>query len=151
LELRIRVRGKNAIVKGKPSEIASFIEKIEQQSQLEQIQLERLPGKEAIVQFLEGRSDFTHSLCDVMQKFLGRELNTRTERKLYDNLYRRVESARRFIESKYQGMFTKKHTVQFTADNKAKPVTIYTFIKIPPPQSKAPNMDKLVQHFANLK
>lgn len=126
LELRIRVRGKHAIVKGKPSEIATFLDKIEQQSPIEQQILHALPSVEVIVQFLEEQKDFKHSLCDVMQKFLNRELNARTERKLYDNLYRRVESARKFMESKYDGKFDRMAGSQLIS-GKLKQIVWYVF------------------------
>ncbi len=129
MELKVRVNRKDIHVKGKSRELASFVKQLfntEEQLQPLQTTEANLPTIEQVVSFLE-EQDFKHTMHAIMERFYKRLIDARKERCLYDQLYKKVRKARKFIEQKYNGEFVRTKQTELNGNNRAKSITLYVF------------------------
>ncbi|MEM2760185.1 MAG: hypothetical protein QXU32_10830 [Nitrososphaerales archaeon] len=129
MELKVRVNRKDIFVKGKSAELATFVKHLfntEEQSQTLQTTDANLPTVEQIVSFLE-EQDFKHTMHEIMQRFYKRLIDARKERCRYDQLYKKVRIARKFIEQKYNGRFVPTKQIEMNGSNRTKSITLYIF------------------------
>ncbi len=66
-----------------------------------------LPTPREVAQFIEnlGDADLKHTMPQITQHFLGRTLDTRKEILLYNQMFARLQKARRYLESKARRKF----------------------------------------------
>jgi hypothetical protein len=130
MELKVRVNRKDIFVKGKSTELATFVKQLfNTQNPLQTLQTTEpnFPTIEQIVAYMEEQQDFKHSMHEIMERFFKRIIDARKERCIYDQLYKRVASARKFIQQKYNGAFIRKQQTEMNGDSRAKYISLYIF------------------------
>lgn len=89
----------------------------------------RFPTTTDMVEFIEGRPDFQHSMGEVQQHFLDRKLNLKdsSDINLYYKLNRRLNSAKNKIQKAYHGNWV-EDTLHLTTIGRSH-FTTYKFVK----------------------
>jgi len=133
MELKIKLQGKNATITGTPKEIKKVIDSMNAEFEgLKKSLINNvdLPEPEKIVQFIEGRTDFQHSMPDILTEFIGTDSNLRNNRKIYDLMFRKSKEARTIIEGKHNGTFKGEKEYPPTGSKQSfRKITVYKFSK----------------------
>ena len=131
MELKIKLQGKNAVISGSPKEIKKVIDTMNNEyNQLKQslINSVDLPEVTEIVQFIENKPSFQHSMPEILSQFVGEDANLRNNRKIYDLMFRKCKEARAIIEGKYQGTFIGEKKSPANGQKRSlRKITVYTF------------------------
>lgn len=69
-----------------------------------------LPPDEKIMEFLEGRENFSHDLTDVQKGFFGKVFSSRDAQRMYHRTARQLRGVRIKLEKKHLGNFVEQPT-----------------------------------------
>lgn len=133
MELKIKLQGKNAIVSGTTKEIKKIIKDMNTEyNDLKQslVNTVQMPETNKIVDFIESKPDYTHSMPDILDEFIGSDANLRANRKIYDLIFRKSKEARSLVEGRHNGIFKgEKETPTGGEKRSLRRITIYKFHK----------------------
>lgn len=98
-------------------------EKIEKPNIISKVDL---PDVEEIIDYITTKQDFEHDNAELHEHFLGKKINSRSDRKTYFSFAVRISKAKEQIAQKYNGSWEslKKRDL-----GKRKRVKVFTFVK----------------------
>ena len=135
MELKIKIQGKTATIKGTRREIKKMINDLNQdQDEVDNlIKKVPLPSVNDVMEFIEKNPpDFRHSMSDIFQKFFGDDMKIRKNRKIYDLIFRTAKEARTIIEENHNGSFiSTKESPPSDSKYSFQKITVYRFVPKP--------------------